>query len=74
MAARNRPLQLGQRDGNSVWRRGCLCGAAARNRPLAAAVAAEEVTEALTRIAELTGEEVRERVLDRLFSKFCIGK
>lgn len=38
------------------------------------AVAAEEVTEALTRIAELTGEEVRERVLDRLFSKFCIGK
>lgn len=38
------------------------------------AVAAEEVTEALTRIYELTGEEVRERVLDRLFSKFCIGK
>ena len=38
------------------------------------AVAAEEVTEALTRISELTGEEVRERVLDRLFSKFCIGK
>ena len=38
------------------------------------AVAAEEVTEALTRISELTGEEVREKVLDRLFSKFCIGK
>jgi tRNA modification GTPase len=38
------------------------------------AVAAEEITEALERISELTGEEVRERILDRLFSKFCIGK
>ena len=38
------------------------------------AVAAEEVTAALTRLGELRGEEVRERVLDRLFSKFCIGK
>jgi tRNA modification GTPase len=38
------------------------------------AVAAEEITEALGRISELTGEEIRERVLDRLFSKFCIGK
>ena len=41
---------------------------------LGPAVAAEEITEALERISELTGEEVRERILDRLFSKFCIGK
>ena len=41
---------------------------------LGPAVAAEEITEALQRISELTGEEVRERILDRLFSKFCIGK
>ena len=38
------------------------------------AVAVEEVISALERISELTGEEVREQVLDRLFSKFCIGK
>ncbi|MEC7985943.1 MAG: tRNA uridine-5-carboxymethylaminomethyl(34) synthesis GTPase MnmE [Myxococcota bacterium] len=38
------------------------------------AIAAEEITEALERLAELSGEEVREAVLDRLFTKFCIGK
>ena len=36
-------------------------------------VAAEEVTEALIRIAELTGEEV-ESVFLTSFSKICIGK
>ena len=38
------------------------------------AIAAEEITQALERLAELSGEEVREAVLDRLFTKFCIGK
>lgn len=38
------------------------------------AVAAECVTLALERLGELTGEDVREDVLDRLFSRFCIGK
>jgi tRNA modification GTPase len=38
------------------------------------AVAAEEVTMALERIGELSGESTRERILDRLFSRFCIGK
>ena len=34
----------------------------------------EEITQALERLAMLRGESARENVLDRLFSKFCIGK
>jgi tRNA modification GTPase len=41
---------------------------------LGPAVAAEEITQALERLAKLRGENAREKVLDRLFSKFCIGK
>ena len=37
-------------------------------------VAAEEITQALERMAELRGDSAREAVLDRLFSRFCIGK
>ena len=37
-------------------------------------VAAEELTAALARLAELTGEDTREAVLDRVFARFCIGK
>jgi tRNA modification GTPase len=38
------------------------------------AVAAEEVTRAVAALAELTGDDARELVLDRLFARFCIGK
>ena len=38
------------------------------------AIASEEVHLALEVLAELTGESAREAVLDRLFSRFCIGK
>ena len=41
---------------------------------LGPAIAAEEVTLALEALAALTGEDVREAVLDRLFARFCIGK
>lgn len=38
------------------------------------AVAAEELVSALERLGSLTGQDVREDVLDRLFSRFCVGK
>ena len=38
------------------------------------AIAAEEVTQALERLAELSGKDAREEILDRLFNNFCIGK
>ena len=38
------------------------------------AVAAEELYGALERLDALTGRDSREAVLDRLFSRFCIGK
>ncbi|HCH64759.1 MAG TPA: tRNA uridine-5-carboxymethylaminomethyl(34) synthesis GTPase MnmE, partial [Deltaproteobacteria bacterium] len=37
-------------------------------------VAAEEVVYALERLGSLAGQNVREDVLDRLFSRFCVGK
>ena len=43
--------------------------------PLAGpAVAAEELTEALSALDALTGVQTREAVLDTLFERFCIGK
>jgi tRNA modification GTPase len=41
---------------------------------LGPAVAAEAVTTALERLAELRGDDVREDVLDRVFARFCVGK
>ncbi len=38
------------------------------------AVAAQELYGAVERLDELTGRDTREAVLDRLFSRFCIGK
>lgn len=37
-------------------------------------VAAEELVVALERLGSLAGQSVREDVLDRLFSRFCVGK
>lgn len=37
-------------------------------------VAAEEVVCALERLGSIAGQNVREDVLDRLFSRFCVGK
>jgi len=54
---------------------GAAAGAAdALAGALGPAIAAEEVTSALEALASLTGEDVREAVLDRLFARFCIGK
>ncbi len=41
---------------------------------LGPAVAASEVVYAIERLGELKGIDAREAVLDRLFSRFCIGK
>lgn len=41
---------------------------------LGPAVASEELMSALERISEFKGGDAREQVLDRLFSRFCIGK
>jgi tRNA modification GTPase len=41
---------------------------------LGPAVAASEIVYAIERLGELAGIDAREAVLDRLFSRFCIGK
>jgi tRNA modification GTPase len=54
--------------------RACAEAALALAGPAGPAVAAEELIDALGRLGELVGADVREEVLDRLFSRFCIGK
>jgi tRNA modification GTPase len=41
---------------------------------LGPAVAAEEIVYGLELIADFNGGDAREKILDRLFSRFCIGK
>ena len=52
----------------------CDAAAAALQGALGPAVAASEVVFAVERLGELAGIDAREAVLDRLFSRFCIGK
>ncbi len=52
----------------------CEEAASALAGALGPAVAASEIVHALERLGELAGIDVREAVLDRLFSRFCIGK
>jgi tRNA modification GTPase len=44
----------------------------ARRRPLE--LAATDLREALSTLGELTGDTATEEILDRIFSRFCIGK
>jgi len=52
----------------------CEDSALALGGALGPAVAASEVIFAVERLGELVGIDAREAVLDRLFSRFCIGK
>ena len=52
----------------------CINAAVALEGALGPAVAASEVVWAIERLGELEGIDAREAVLDRLFSRFCIGK
>lgn len=52
----------------------CIDAAAALEGALGPAVAAAELVFAIERLGELEGIDAREAVLDRLFSRFCIGK
>jgi len=52
----------------------CQQSASALAGALGPAVAASEVIAAIERLGELEGIDAREAVLDRLFSRFCVGK
>ena len=52
----------------------CLEAQEALAGALGPAVAASEIVYAIERLGELKGIDAREAVLDRLFSRFCIGK
>ncbi len=52
----------------------CEQAQAALAGALGPAVAASEIVYAIERLGELKGIDAREAVLDRLFSRFCIGK
>ena len=52
----------------------CLDAERALAGALGPAVAVCEIVYAIERLGELKGIDAREAVLDRLFSRFCIGK
>jgi tRNA modification GTPase len=37
-------------------------------------LAAVDIRDALSALGEITGDEVEERILDQVFSRFCVGK
>ena len=41
---------------------------------LGPAIAIDELTTCLEKMSEFSGHDVRELILDNLFSRFCIGK
>jgi tRNA modification GTPase len=58
-------------------RQALACLNAARHRlepPAAWELAALEIRDALRELGEITGEEVGDAVLERIFAQFCIGK
>ncbi len=67
-------LSQRQHDLFHALARHALDGVAALKGPLGPAVAANETVMAIERLGELVGIDPREAVLDRLFSRFCIGK
>ena len=63
-----------QHDACLAVARGCAEAADALRGPAGPAVAAEATTHALDALFAWTGEHARDAVLDRLFTRFCVGK
>jgi tRNA modification GTPase len=69
LVTNSRHLDVLRRVGVSLER---AVDSLARRRPLE--LAATDIREALSTLGELTGDTATEEILDRIFSRFCIGK
>ncbi len=67
-------VTLRQRDAIRSALESVLSARAALSNQIPLDLIAVDVRDGLLRIGEITGEQVSERVLDEIFSKFCIGK